>query len=264
MLKKRADLLLMERGLCESRSKAQALVMAGQVFSGDSRVEKPGTQLAEDAPLEVRGVDRFVSRGGHKLEGALEAFGEHLGVAGAVCVDVGASTGGFTDCLLQRGVAKVYAVDVGQGQLAAKLVQDSRVEIRDKTNARFLAAKDFAEAIDLVVVDASFIGIGKLAGAIAATLRVGGHLVAMIKPQFEVGRDVARRFKGVIRDPKLRQAAIEGVKAELEAVGFELLAEADSKLPGPKGNLECFVLARLTSPPREEPDDTQNTSTQMS
>ena len=263
-MKKRADLLLVERGLCESRSKAQALVMAGQVFMGDTRVDKPGTQLAEDAPLTVRGVDRFVSRGGHKLEGALEVFADRLTLAGTTCVDVGASTGGFTDCLLQRGVSKVYAVDVGQGQLAAKLVQDSRVEVRDKTNARFLAAKDFAEPIDLVVVDASFIGIGKLAAALAATLRVEGHLVAMIKPQFEVGRDVARRFKGVIRDPKLRAAAIDGVKAQLEAVGFELLAEADSTLPGPKGNLECFVLAQLTSPPNPEPAESQNTNTQMS
>ncbi len=263
MLKKRADLLLVERGLVESRSKAQALVMAGQVFSSDARVEKPGTQLAEDAPLEVRGVERFVSRGGHKLEGALECFAEQLSPQGAVCVDVGASTGGFTDCLLQRGVVKVYAVDVGQGQLAAKLVQDPRVVIRDKTNARFLTAKDFAEAIDLVVVDASFIGIGKLARAIAATLRPSGHLVAMVKPQFEVGRDVARRFKGVIRDPELRAQAIEGVKAELESVGFELLAEADSKLPGPKGNLECFVLARLASPPTQA-EEAQNTNTQTS
>lgn len=255
--------------MCESRSKAQALVMAGQVFSADARVEKPGAQLAEDAPLEVRGVERFVSRGGQKLEGALGAFSELLSVRGKVCVDVGASTGGFTDCLLQHDAAKVYAVDVGQGQLAAKLVQDPRVELRDKTNARFLSAKDFAEPIDLVVVDASFIGIGKLASAIATTLRPEGDLVAMIKPQFEVGRDVARRFKGVIRDPKLRQAAIDGVKAELEALGFEHLAEADSVLPGPKGNLECFVLARLTSPPKPEPgeprpSESQKTNTQMS
>lgn len=237
--------------------------MAGQVFCGDTRVDKPGTQLAEDAPLEVRGVDRFVSRGGHKLEGALDAFADRLQVVGKVCVDVGASTGGFTDCLLQRGVARVYAVDVGQGQLAAKLVQDQRVEARDKTNARFLKAADFAEPIELVVVDASFIGIGKLVAAIAATLRPGGHLVAMIKPQFEVGREVARRFKGVIRDPQLRQRAIDGVKAELEQAGFELLAEADSQLPGPKGNLECFVLARLTSPPSET-HEVQKTKTQMS
>lgn len=246
-MKKRADLLLVERGLCETRSKAQALVMAGQVFSGDARVDKPGSQLALDAPLEVKGVERFVSRGGLKLDGALEAFGDQLALAGAVCVDVGASTGGFTDCLLQRGAARVYAVDVGQGQLAAKLVQDPRVVVHDKTNARFLEAASFPEPIGVVVVDASFIGLGKLAPAIANTLVAGGHLVAMIKPQFEVGRDVARRFSGVIRDPQIRGAAIEGVKAELAALGFELLGEVDSSVPGPKGNLECFVLARLAA-----------------
>jgi 23S rRNA (cytidine1920-2'-O)/16S rRNA (cytidine1409-2'-O)-methyltransferase len=256
-VKRRADLLLVERGLAPSRAKAQALLLAGSVYSGEIRIAKPGTELDAGAPLSVRAPARFVSRGGDKLDGALAALaarGVAVDVTGEVAVDIGASTGGFTDCLLQRGAAKVYAVDVGHGQVAAKLRDDSRVVVRERTNARELQASDFAEPIDLVVVDASFIGLGKLLPAIARVLRTGGRLIALVKPQFEAGRDEARRARGVIRDPAVREAAIERVRQELAGGGFELLAEQDSPVPGPKGNVERFLVARRR----------QSTSTQMS
>ena len=166
--RKRADLLLVERGLAESRTRAQALLLAGRVYSGEQRIEKSGTLLPADIELEVRGKERFVSRGGHKLEGALDALG--LDVQGAVAIDVGASTGGFTDCLLQRDAARVYAVDVGQGQLAKKLGDDPRVVVMDRTNARHLEAEQFAEPIDLIVIDASFISLDKLMPALGRLL----------------------------------------------------------------------------------------------
>jgi 23S rRNA (cytidine1920-2'-O)/16S rRNA (cytidine1409-2'-O)-methyltransferase len=242
--KTRADALLVARGLAASRTQAQALVMAGRVTSGARRVDKPGALLPPDAELTVAAGARFVSRGGDKLDHALDAFAPHgLDVAGRVCVDVGASTGGFTDCLLQRGAAKVIAVDVGYGQLAAKLRDDPRVDPRERVNARDLRPEDFAEPIDLVVVDASFIGVGKLIGAIARVLRPGGALVALIKPQFEAGREAASRGRGVIRDEATRLAAISAARAEVEAAGFEVLAEADSEVRGPKGNVERFLYA---------------------
>lgn len=244
-MKRRADQLLVDRGLVASRAKAQALVLAGRVFSGERRIDKPGTPLAEDTPLSVREGERFVSRGGDKLDGALDGLG--VDVAGAVSVDIGASTGGFTDCLLQRGAAKVYAVDVGHGQLADKLRSDPRVVTRERTNARFLEASDFAEPIQLVVVDASFIGIDKLLPAIARILPEGGALVALIKPQFEAGRDEAKKARGVIRDPAVRAAAIARAGEAIVAHGFQIAGECASALAGPKGNLEHFVYARRGS-----------------
>ncbi len=239
------DVLLVERGLVESRQRAQALLMAGRVFSGEQRVDKAGAQLALDAPLTVRGDDNpYVSRGGLKLAGALAAFAP-LGLEprGAVAVDVGASTGGFTDCLLQGGAERVYAVDVGRGQLHGKLRGDPRVVVREGTNAKTLQASDFPEPIDLIVVDASFIGLGSLAAALAATLRPGGALCAMVKPQFEAGREEVRRGRGVIRDPVVRQEAIERATAALVARGFVVLGACDAPLAGPRGNLEHFVYA---------------------
>jgi 23S rRNA (cytidine1920-2'-O)/16S rRNA (cytidine1409-2'-O)-methyltransferase len=241
----RIDQLLVERGLASSRVKAQALVMAGAVSSAGQRVDKVGTLVDRDADISVAGAaSRFVSRGGEKLDGALDHFvAQGLDVKGSVCVDIGASTGGFTDCLLSRGAAKVYAVDVGYGQLALSLRQDARVVVRERTNAKNLARDDFAEPIDLVVVDASFIGIGKLIDAIARITRDGGSLVALIKPQFEAGRKAVSRGRGVIRDPEIRAHAIEiGREAVLRA-GFSIRAEVDSALPGPKGNVERFVYA---------------------
>jgi 23S rRNA (cytidine1920-2'-O)/16S rRNA (cytidine1409-2'-O)-methyltransferase len=241
-VKRRVDQLLVDRGLAPSRAKAQALLLAGQVFSGEQRIEKPGTLVPEDIELTVRAGDRFVSRGGDKLEGALAAL--DIDVRGAVAVDIGASTGGFTDCLLQRGATRVFAIDVGHGQLAEKLRTDPRVESRERTNARFLEASDFPVPIDLVVVDASFIGLDKLLPAIARLLAPGGRLIALVKPQFEAGRDEARRHRGVIRDPETRERAIAGARAAVVAHGFEPIAECDSPLPGPKGNLERFLVAR--------------------
>lgn len=242
--RERADVLLVGRGLVETRAKAQSMILAGEVFSGTARIEKPGQLVDAAAPLQVVPRRRYVSRGGEKLDGALTAFGDALGtIDEVVAVDVGASTGGFTDCLLQRGVAKVYAVDVGYGQLDARLQSDPRVVVRDRTNARELAAADFPEPIDLVVMDASFIGVDKLIPAIAAILRPGGRLVALVKPQFEVGRAAAKKARGVIRDEAQRDEAIGRAREAIAAL-FEIVAESDSVLKGPKGNLERFVLAK--------------------
>jgi 23S rRNA (cytidine1920-2'-O)/16S rRNA (cytidine1409-2'-O)-methyltransferase len=241
-MKLRADVALVERGLATTRSQAQALILAGRVYSGERRVEKAGDQLAEDAELSVRGGRRFVSRGGDKLDAAMAELG--VSVEGAVVVDVGASTGGFTDCVLQRGARKVYAVDVGHGQLAHELRADPRVVVMERTNARHLDQSSFPDTIDWVVVDASFIGIDKLLPAIAAVLPEGGRLLSLVKPQFEAGREAARRARGVIRDPAVRDAAIAGARAAIESAGFVVVAECDSRVPGPKGNVERFVLAR--------------------
>jgi 23S rRNA (cytidine1920-2'-O)/16S rRNA (cytidine1409-2'-O)-methyltransferase len=239
--KRRVDVLLVERGLAESRARAQALVLAGKVYAGERRIEKSGTELDPAGDLTVRESERFASRGGYKLLGALETLA--CDVTGAICADVGASTGGFTDCLLQLGASKVYAIDVGNGQLAHKLVTDARVVVMDRTNARHLKREDFSEPLDLVVVDASFISLEKLLPAIASWLSPGARLLAMIKPQFEVGRDEARRSRGVIRDPSVRGAAIERVLESVRASGFAVHDGADSGVPGPKGNVEYFVLA---------------------
>ncbi|MFT3773913.1 MAG: TlyA family RNA methyltransferase [Minicystis sp.] len=238
----RADALLVARGLASSRNQAQALIMAGHVTSGDRRIDKPGALLPEDADLSVASRPRFVSRGGDKIDFALTALS--VSAEGRVCLDVGASTGGFTDCLLQRGAAKVYAVDVGYGQLADKLRKDDRVDVRERVNARELQPEDFSPPPDLVVVDASFIGIGKLIGAIARVLPEGGELVALVKPQFEAGREAVSRGRGVIRDEEVRLAAIAEARAAIEAAGFTVIGEADSAVHGPKGNVERFVHAR--------------------
>ena len=241
-MKQRADTLLVERGLSATRSAAQALILAGRVYSGETRVEKAGQLLATDSALSVRGQKPFVSRGGDKLAGAIEAMA--IEVEDAVCVDVGASTGGFTDCVLQLGARKVYAVDVGHGQLAQKLRTDPRVVVMERTNARHLGPESFAEPINLVVVDASFIGIDKLIGAIASWLAPGARLLALVKPQFEAGREAARRGRGVIRDPEVRQAAIDRAISAVREAGFDVIGECDSVVPGPKGNVERFVYSR--------------------
>lgn len=241
----RADVLLVDQRLASSRSEAQALIMAGQVFNGETRVDKAGSSLRESVVLRVARRPRYVSRGGTKLEHALTTFAaDGLRLEGKRCADVGASTGGFTDCLLQHGVAAVCAIDVGYGQLHPKLRNDPCVEVRERTNARHLSAADFAEPVDLVVVDASFIGIGKLMPAIAGILPAGGELIALIKPQFEVGKELASRYKGVISDPAVREQAIAGAVAEVIAAGFVAIAHTDSPLRGPKGNLEYLLYAR--------------------
>jgi 23S rRNA (cytidine1920-2'-O)/16S rRNA (cytidine1409-2'-O)-methyltransferase len=241
--KQRIDHLLVSRGLSPSRARAQAVVLAGEVYVAGVRVEKAGMMVAEDAAIEVRGPDHpYVSRGGVKLAGALDAFA--LDVRGLRCLDLGASTGGFTDCLLQRGAARVTAVDVGYGQLAHKLRVDPRVVVMERTNARTLTPETAGGAADLTVVDASFIGLDKLMPAIALCTRSGGSLVALVKPQFEVGREAASRGKGVIRDEAVRAGAIRSAAEAVERAGFAIVAQCDSSLPGPKGNREAFVHAR--------------------
>jgi 23S rRNA (cytidine1920-2'-O)/16S rRNA (cytidine1409-2'-O)-methyltransferase len=237
--KRRVDLLLVERGLAESRERARALVLAGRVFSGERRIAKAGDAMAEDAALEVRGgADHpYVSRGGVKLAGALDAL--QISPRALLCADIGASTGGFTDCLLQRGAKRVYAIDVGYGQLHEKLRQDARVVVMERTNARHLCGEDLPEPMDLVVIDASFIGLDKLLPAAIAITRPGGEILAMVKPQFEAGRGATK--KGVVRDPAVRAAAIERVAESARALGLEILGRCDSVLAGPEGNLEAFL-----------------------
>lgn len=239
--KVRLDALLVERGLAPTRSVAVGCILAGRVYSGETRLDKPGAALNKDAPLCVRELPRYVSRGGVKLQGALDAL--RIDVRDKTWLDIGASTGGFTDCLLQHGARRVYAVDVGRGQLADKLRNDARVVNRENENARHLEPGSFPEPIDAVVVDASFIGLGKLLPAIGAVLLPGGWLLAMIKPQFEAGRELARVHRGVISDPALRARIIDDAKTEVATSGFRVLGSCDSSLPGPKGNVEHFVFA---------------------
>ena len=242
-MKVRADQLLVTQKLAPSRAKAQALILAGKVYVGETRIDKAGALVAEDAAITVRGGDHpYVSRGGVKLAGALDSFG--VDPKGKRCLDLGASTGGFTDCLLQRGAASVAAVDVGYGQLAHSLRTDPRVLVLERTNAKTLEPEQIGGACDLVVVDASFIGLGKLMDAIARNTRPGGELVALVKPQFEVGREEASKTRGVVRDPALRSRAIEAATADVRGAGFEILGTADCVIEGPKGNLEAFVHAR--------------------
>lgn len=240
--RQRADVLLVERGLVETRARAQALILAGKVFSGERRVDKAGEKLALDAALEVRGPDHpFVSRGGVKLAGALDAFA--LDPAGLVAADFGASTGGFTDCLLQRGAARVYAIDVGYGQLHDRLRRDPRVVSMERTNARHLTRESLPEPVDLVVIDASFISALKLLPAAREVLGPAGEALVMVKPQFEVGREKLKR--GVVRDGAARAEAIDEVARGAAELGLRELARCDSVLPGPEGNLEAFLrLAR--------------------
>jgi 23S rRNA (cytidine1920-2'-O)/16S rRNA (cytidine1409-2'-O)-methyltransferase len=240
--KQRADVLLVERGVVTSRARAQALILAGRVYCGDERVSKAGQAIRDADSLRVVPGARFVSRGGQKLDGALTALA--LEVRDWVCADVGASTGGFTDCLLQRGARRIFAIDVGAHQLDPRLRDDPRVVVRDRTNARHLQAGEFDEPLDLVVVDASFIGIEKLLPALARCLLPSRLLLALIKPQFEAGRREATRARGVIRDPELRERLLDAARTKIAEHGFSLLGSVDSSLSGPKGNLEHFVLAR--------------------
>jgi len=240
MAKPRADQLLVDRGLVESRTRAQALILAGKVYSGDRRVEKAGQMLAEDAPLEVKGQDHpWVSRGGLKLAHGLEAFG--LSPEGRVCLDVGASTGGFTDVLLTRGAARVHAVDVGHGQLAWKLRSDPRVVVYEKTNARHLTSEQIAEPIGALVCDASFIGLATLLPQPLALCAPGAWAVALIKPQFEAGPGQVGA-KGVVRDPAVHQAVCDRVAAWWGSLpGWRVLGVSESPITGPEGNREFLI-----------------------
>jgi 23S rRNA (cytidine1920-2'-O)/16S rRNA (cytidine1409-2'-O)-methyltransferase len=240
--RQRADVALVERGLVESRARAQAVILAGLVFSGERRIDKAGAPVAADQPLELRGRDHpWVSRGGLKLDHALTAFA--IDVAGATALDIGASTGGFTDVLLARGAARVHAVDVGQGQLAWKLRQDPRVVVHEKTNARHLDRARIPDPADIVVCDASFIGLETVLPAALALARPGAWLVALIKPQFEVG--AARVGKGgVVRDPALHAEVCARIAAWLPTRGWQVAGIVESPILGPEGNKEFLVAAR--------------------
>jgi 23S rRNA (cytidine1920-2'-O)/16S rRNA (cytidine1409-2'-O)-methyltransferase len=238
----RADQLLVSRGLAESRTKAQALIMAGAVFSGEKKLAKAGDMLAEDAPLEVRGKDHpWVSRGGIKLAHGLEHFG--FDVTGAVALDVGSSTGGFTDVLLTRGAAKVYAVDVGTNQLAWKLRQDPRVVVLEQTNARYLTSEQIPEPIDIVTCDASFISLSKVLESPLKLARTGAKLVALVKPQFEAGREEVGKG-GVVRDPAVHERVCAEAADWVASQGWRVLGIAESPITGPEGNVE-FLLGAI-------------------
>ena len=243
MAKRRADQLLVDRGLVDSRTRAQALILAGKIFSGERRVQKAGDPMADDAPLEVRGQDHpWVSRGGLKLEHALAEFA--LSPQGRICLDIGASTGGFTDVLLTHGAAKVYAVDVGHGQLAWKLRTDPRVVVHEKTNARYLTVEAVPDPIDALVCDASFIGLATLLPAPLALCAPGAWAVALIKPQFEAGRD-AVGSKGVVRNPAVHAAVCQRVREWWAGLpGWEVLGIAESPITGPEGNREFLLAAQ--------------------
>jgi 23S rRNA (cytidine1920-2'-O)/16S rRNA (cytidine1409-2'-O)-methyltransferase len=239
--KVRLDQLLVDRGLAESRAKAQALVLAGKVHVGEGdgarRDRKPGDQVDATTPLSVDAPEPYVSRGGHKLAAALDAFA--IDPAGLTALDVGASTGGFTDVLLQRGARHVYALDVGRGQLAESLRRDPRVSSLERTNARTLTATTFPAPVDLAVVDVSFISLDKVLGPIKTTLSSTGHIAALVKPQFEAGK--GRTEKGVVRDPAIHREVLERVTSHARAIGLGTRDVIASPILGPDGNREFLV-----------------------
>ena len=239
--KLRADQLLVDRGLVESRSRAQALILAGLVYAGERKIAKAGDQIADDVPLDVRGRDHpWVSRGGIKLDHALSFFG--WDVTGAVAMDVGSSTGGFTDVLLTRGAAKVYAIDVGTNQLAWKLRQDPRVIVHEKTNARALTEAQVPEPIDIIVCDASFIALSKVLDRPLEFAGPKARLVALIKPQFEAGREEVGKG-GVVRDPSIHARVCDEARAWIEGKGWTVEGIEPSPITGPEGNVEFLMAA---------------------
>ena len=244
--KKRVDHLLVERGLAESRTRAQALVMAGVVFAGEEKIAKPGQQIAGDAPLDVRGRDHpWVSRGGIKLAHAIEHFG--LDPAGAVAMDIGSSTGGFTDVLLQGGAEHVFAVDSGTNQLAWKLRQEPRVTVLEQTSARILTRDHITRDCNWVVCDASFIGLAKVLDVPLQLAAQQCQLVALIKPQFEVEKGEVGKG-GVVRDPALHERVCGEVRDWLEGLGWDIEGIVESPITGPQGNVEFLVSARRSQP----------------
>jgi 23S rRNA (cytidine1920-2'-O)/16S rRNA (cytidine1409-2'-O)-methyltransferase len=232
----RLDQLLVQRGLAESREKAQRLVLAGHVRVDGNVAAKPGHRFPEDCSLSVDQQERFVSRGGEKLEAAFQRFG--IDVDGRICLDVGASTGGFTDCMLQHGAERVYAVDVGKGQLHWKLRQNPRVIVIDEVNARHLESKWFSEKPVFASIDVSFISLTKVLPAVTQVLASGGHMVSLIKPQFEAERKQVKKG-GVVRDPAVHAQIVEGIKNfGVEQLGLEWLGVCESPIKGPAGNIE--------------------------
>lgn len=238
-MKERLDVLLVKRGLAESREKAKAIIMSGIVFVDNEREDKAGTFFKDTVNIEVRGKTlKYVSRGGLKLEKAMDVFGTEI--EGKVCMDVGASTGGFTDCMLQNGAVKVYSVDVGHGQLAWKLVQDERVVCMDKTNIRYLTPEDIDDKIEFASIDVSFISLTKVLLPVRELLTEDGQIVCLIKPQFEAGREKVGK-KGVVRDRNVHMEVIETVVDFAKSIGFGIINLDFSPVKGPEGNIEYLL-----------------------
>jgi 23S rRNA (cytidine1920-2'-O)/16S rRNA (cytidine1409-2'-O)-methyltransferase len=236
----RLDLLLVDRGICQTRERARALIMSGAVLVGETRMDKAGAPVSPDAEIRIEGEDNpYVSRGGLKLRGALMEF--DISVTDIVALDVGASTGGFTDCLLQEGARKVYAVDVGYGQLAWKLRTDERVINLERTNVRYFEGSEIKDTIDLATIDASFISLRLVIPAVQRLVRKDDAIIlALIKPQFEAGRDEVEKH-GVIRNPEVHERVIEGIKKFCADLGLSVMGVCESPLTGPKGNREFFI-----------------------
>ena len=252
-IKKRLDVLLVERLYAETRSKAQAIIMSGNVYVNGQKADKPGTSFEETVEIEVRGaVCPYVSRGGLKLEKALRDFG--VKPEGYVCSDSGASTGGFTDCLLQQGAKKVFAIDVGYGQLDWKIRSDERVVVMERTNIRYVTPEDLGEPLDLSVIDVSFIGLEIVLPTIKTLLKQeSGQVLCLIKPQFEAGKDNVGK-KGVVRDPKIHQMVLDNFVSLVKNLGFTILGLTFSPVKGPEGNIEFLGHLTLADVPGIEPD----------
>lgn len=240
--KERLDKILFEKGLVHSRERARALIMEGRVSVDERVIDKPGTKVDFESQIKIAEDNyNYVSRGGKKLEGALNAFA--INPEGMVVIDVGASTGGFTDCIIQRGAKKVYAVDVGYGQLAWKLQKDSRVINLERRNVRYLKREEIGEEVDLILIDTSFISIEKFIPHLLQFLKIGGHIISLIKPQFEVGKGEVEKG-GVVRNPMLHQKVIERISKFCKGIGLDILGVVESPLKGPKGNKEFFIYLR--------------------
>lgn len=238
-MKERLDVLLVKKGLAPSREKAKTMIMEGNVFVNNQREDKAGTNIPEDAVIEIKGNTlKYVSRGGLKLEKAMTHFG--ISLENKICMDIGASTGGFTDCMLQNGAKKVYAVDVGYGQFAWKLRTDERVVCMEKTNIRYVTPEDIADVLDFASVDVSFISLAKVLPAAKELLRDEGEMVCLIKPQFEAGREKVGK-KGVVRDPAVHREVIEKVITDARELGFSILHLEYSPIKGPEGNIEYLI-----------------------
>ena len=243
-MKERLDVLLVKRGLAESREKAKAIIMTGNVFVKNQREDKAGSTFDSDVVIEVKGTPmKYVSRGGYKLEKAIDLW--QVPLEEKICMDVGSSTGGFTDCMLQNGAAKVYAVDVGTNQLAWKLRQDERVVSMEKTNIRYVTPEDIADQISFFSVDVAFISLKKVLEPVKALLTVNGRGVCLVKPQFEAGREKVGK-KGVVRDKKVHEEVVEQIMQYVLSIGFEILELSFSPIKGPEGNIEYLLYIENT------------------
>lgn len=253
--KKRLDVLLVEQGYADSRTKAQAIIMSGIVYVDDQKADKPGMSFEEDVKLEVRGATcPYVSRGGLKLEKALRDFG--VDPTGFVCSDSGASTGGFTDCLLQQGAKKVFAIDVGYGQLDWKIRSDPRVVVMERTNVRYVTPEQLGEPLDLSVIDVSFISLKIVLPVIKTFLKQNGQVLCLIKPQFEAGKEKVGK-KGVVRDPETHKEVLDNFVTLAESLGFNILGLTFSPVKGPEGNIEFLGHLTLDNKPGIQPDTAQ-------